>query len=130
MTEDLSALVPITKYETGKASALVALGFPAVEPVLMQIVGWLRDSNWPVASVFQPFLASIGQPLAPYVRVVLAGEDDGWKYSLLNGVVGHSSELAQALRHEIERVSNRPSPGERREEVDQVAREILEALGG
>jgi hypothetical protein len=130
MATDLVALIPTTKYETEKASALVQLGFPAVEPVMPQILEWLQDLNWPVAGVFQPFLAHIGQPLAPYIRVIFAGKDDGWKYSLLRLVVGQSPELACTLRPELERIARNPSAGETSEEVDQVAVEILEVLNG
>jgi hypothetical protein len=101
MTIDLTELIPVTKFETEKASALVQLGFPAVEPVMPQILEWVQDLNWPVGHVFQPFLARIGQPLAPYIRAILAGQDDCWKYSLLQAVVGQSAELARALRPEL-----------------------------
>ena len=130
MSVDLAALVPTSKFDTDKAAALVRLGFPAVEPVIPQILEWLQDLNWPVGFVFQPFLVGIGEPLAPYVRDVLQGQDDGWKYSLLRVVVDQSPALAQALRPELERVARSPSSGEAREEVDQVAVEILEALNG
>jgi hypothetical protein len=130
MATDLVALIPATKFETDKALALMQLGFPAVEPVMPQILEWLQDLNWPVGHVFQPFLASIGQPLAPYIRVILAGEDDSWKYSLLRAVVDQSPELARALRPELEHVAKNPSAGEVKEEVNQVAIEILEALSG
>jgi hypothetical protein len=87
MAAALATLIPVTKFETEKALALVQLGFPAVEPVMPQILEWLQDLNWPVGHIFQPFLASIGEPLAPYVRTILAGDDDGWKYSLLRVIV-------------------------------------------
>jgi hypothetical protein len=130
MTIDLTELIPVTKFETEKASALVQLGFPAVEPVMPQILEWVQDLNWPVGHVFQPFLARIGQPLAPYIRAILAGQDDGWKYSLLQAVVGQSAELARALRPELERLVTSPSAGESKEEVNLVAVEILEAING
>ena len=130
MATDLVALIPTTKFETEKASALVQLGFPAVEPVMPQILEWLQDLNWPVGHIFQPFLVRIGEPLAPYIRTVLAGEDDGWKYSLLRVVVDQSVELASVLRPELEHVARNPSVGETKEEVDQVALQILEALNG
>ncbi|GAA4426673.1 DUF5071 domain-containing protein [Acidovorax lacteus] len=128
MSADLAALVPNTKFETDKAEALVRLGFPAVEPVIPQILEWLQDLNWPVGVVFQPFLAGIGGPLAPYVRTVLQGQDDSWKYSLLSVVVDQSPALALALRQDLVRVATSPSSGEVKEEVDQVAIEILRAL--
>ncbi len=128
LLSDLAELVPTTKYETEKASALVQLGFPAVEPVMPQILKWLQDLNWPVGFVFRPFLIRIGQPLAPYIRTVLDGQDDGWKYSLLTAVVLESFELAETLRLELERFATSPSAGESNEEVDLIAIEILDML--
>jgi hypothetical protein len=128
MATDLVTLLPLTKYETEKADALVQLGFPAVELVMPQILEWLKDLNWPVSQVFQPFLVRIGRPLAPYIRVILAGQDDAWKYSVLRVVVNQSQELARALRPELVRVAKTPSAGESEEEVNLVAIEILAAL--
>jgi len=128
LTTDLASLIPIAKYETEKASELVRLGFPAVEPVMPQILEWLQDPNWPVGLIFQPFLIRIGQPLTPYIRTILAGQDDGWKYSLLVAVVAPSIELAQTLRPELEHLATSPSTGESEEEVDLIAVEILDAL--
>lgn len=128
MATDLVTLIPVTKFEVEKASALVKLGFPAVESVIPQILEWTQDPNWPVGHVFQPFLADIGQPLAPYVRAILTGQDDSWKYSLLEAVVSQSPELARALRPELERMARNPSTGESNEEVNLVAIEILEAV--
>lgn len=120
-----AALIPNTKFETDRASALVQLGFPAAEPALPQMLEWLQDLNWPVAGIFQPFLKGIGRPLAPYVRNILCGDDDGWKYSLLTAVVAQSPELALALKPELERIASKPSSGELDEDVSAVAIEIL-----
>ncbi len=128
MRADLAVLLPKTKLDTEKASALVAIGFPAVEPVIPDILEWLQDPNWPVARVLQPFLAAIGRPLAPHVRSVLGGADDCWKYSLLTTVVLPSKNLARALRPDLERLVSQPSTGEAREGVDQAAREALSSI--
>ena len=130
MVPDLAEMVPFTKFDTEKASALVHLGYLTIEPVIPALLEWLQDPNWPVAHVFQPFLASIGQPLAPYIRDILASEDDAWKYSLLSAVVSCSPELARALRTELERLARHPTAEESKEEVDLVAIEILGAIGG
>ena len=128
MSTDLLSLIPSTKFEIEKAATLVQLGFPTVEPVLPQILEWLQDLNWPVGLVFKPFLACVGQPLAPYVRAILASKDDCWKYSLLSAVVAQSAELARALRPELQHLATNPSAGELKEEVNQIATEIMEAF--
>ena len=127
---DLAALLPKTKFDTALASELVAIGYPEVEPVLRDILAWQQDMNWPVARVFQPLLVSIGQPLSPFVSSILAGDDEGWKYSLLVSVVAQSPELARALRSDLERLATQPSSCEVGEELDQLARQVLAAIAG
>ena len=128
MTSDLNALLPHTKHDVDNASTLVLMGYPAIEHVLPQMLEWLQDLNWPVAAIFQPFFVSVGRPLAPHIRSVLAGDDDAWKYNLLIAVVARSPELANALRPELERIASRPTDGELLEEVSLEAAEILIAI--
>ena len=114
--------------ETGKAEAIVALGYPTVEPILPALVEWMKDINWPVARVLQPFLASIGAPLAPHIRRVLETTDDVWKYWVMSCIVAESTELRQLLNPEIQRLASSPTPGESDEEVNAIARKILGQL--
>ena len=130
MPIDLTSLLPIDKMDTEAASKVVALGFPGVEPVLPQLLEWLQDMNWPVAQVFQPFLASIGAPLAPHIRAVLATDDDVWKYWLIQGVVVNSAELAHALKPELERLAHSPTDGETAEGVSEVSAQIINETRG
>jgi hypothetical protein len=130
MPIDLTSLLPIDKMDTEAASKVVALGFPVVEPVLPQLLEWLQDMNWPVAQVFQPFLASIGAPLASHIRAVLATDDDVWKYWVVQGVVGNSAELVHALRPELERLARSPTDGEAEEGVSELSEQIIKKVRG
>ena len=94
----------------------------------MSLLEWLQDINWPVAQVLAPFFATVGADLAPYVRPVLESQDDVWKYHVIESVVSHSMSLTQALEGELRRIVQSPTPTERSEEVDRVAREALEQL--
>ena len=118
-------LLPRDKRDTQRAMALVALGYPVVEPVLPKMLEWIQDRNWPVARVFEPFLATIGAPLAPHIRVVLSGNDDSWKYSVLDSVILKSPYLVHALQTDLVRLSQQPTLGERTELVDVRAEELL-----
>ncbi|SRR6266480_1966528 len=128
MRPELSALVPRHKSDLENAHSAVALGWPAVEPIVSQLLQWLQDINWPVAHVLAPFFAEVGAALAPHIRRVLETEDDVWKYYVIQAVVAHSPGLARALEAELKRVALRPTPSERKEEVDMVAQEALEQL--
>ncbi len=126
--EPLLALLPRSKQDLDRARALVELGYPAVEPVLPQILKWIQDSNWPVARVLLPLLVSIGEPLAPHARRVVLTDDAMWKYWLLTDVVGCSPELARALREDVERLAASSSTDEDELEVTSAARAVLVRL--
>ncbi|MBT9518713.1 MAG: DUF5071 domain-containing protein [Methyloversatilis discipulorum] len=125
MRLDLSSLLPAGKHDTAKAEAIVTLGYPEVEPILPSLLEWVQDLNWPVASVLCPFLASIGTPLAPHIRRILQTNDDTWKYSLLAGIVAESAPLADELSSELQRLVSFPTAGEREEELNIHAHEII-----
>lgn len=128
MRPDPHTLVPKHKLDLESARALVALGYPAVAPVASSLLQWVQDINWPVAHILAPFLASIGEELAPQVKIVLESGDEVWKYNLIQAVVAASPALSRALREDLARMACSPTPAELREEVDVVALGALEQL--
>jgi hypothetical protein len=118
--------LPRDKHDTQRAQALIALPWDDVAPAMPQILEWMQDVNWPVAGVLLPYLAGIGPRLAPYVKTVLASDDEQWKYFVLQGIVRHSRELACELDGELQRFAHAPTMGELEEGVAEVAREILQ----
>lgn len=125
MPLNLKNHLPTDKHDTKKAEALVALGLPAIESVLPNLLEWVQDGNWPVACVFLPFLKTVGTPLAPHIRNVFLGSDNTWKYFLLNDIVGYSKELAIELAVDLKRMATTPTSGEISEELDICAKEVL-----
>ena len=130
MPTDFTALLPIDKTDTAAVSKIVAVGFPGVAPVLPKLLEWLQDMNWPVAQILQPFLASIGAPLAPHIRAVLTADDDVWKYWVVQGVVGKSAALVHALKPELERLAHSPTDGEAEEGVSKLSAQIIKEVRG
>jgi len=126
---DVRSLIPKHKFDLGTANEAVAAGFPAVEPILPDLLVWLQDYNWPVSRPLIPFLVSIGKPLIPEVRKILQTTDDTWKYWVLGCIVEEwSAELISDLKPDLDRIARTPTSGEVSEEVDRKAREILEKL--
>ena len=126
MPRSLTDLVPEAKDETDKAKKLVALGYPAVAPVLAEMLEWVEDANWPVATVFLPFLGRIGAPLVPYVRYVLQSQDEQWKRVVLDQIVGKSGDLAHGLSVDLLRLIKTPTTGERSEGLHTVASALFQ----
>lgn len=122
---EMTHLLPVDKHDLSKAEAIVALGYPAVGALLPELIAWMQDINWPVAKVLTPFLAGIGEPLAPHLQMIFESEDHVWKYWVLDKLVAPSPRLAVALEPSLLRMALDPSPGESDEGVDEIARRIL-----
>ena len=125
MTSDTLPPLPNDKYDVRRAEALVACGYPAVEPVLPRLLEWIQDGNWPVARVLAPFLSTVGAPLVPHARRILDGDDDTWKYFLVQGVVAKSAELAVLLHPDLERLARFATDGEAAEGLPLMAAALL-----
>jgi len=74
--QELLALLPRNRDEQSRARALAKLGDPAAEPVLEQLIDWLRTNDWPVDPAQRPSLAELGAPAIPVVRRVLRARHD------------------------------------------------------
>jgi hypothetical protein len=67
---ELLRLMPTDGKDQAGAMRIIELGYPTVEPVLPDIVRWLRVADSPVADAFAGFLADLGEP---------AGEVIAWR---------------------------------------------------
>src|SRR5262245_11128325 len=117
-------LVPKSKGDLVTAQLAVQAGYPAVEPVLYELLEWLQDCNWPVAHELFDFLASIGAPLAPHIRPVFAGDDYVWQYWLI-GLFRRSPELYTIFRADIHRIACSPTTDEHYNELDERCADLI-----
>lgn len=126
MGRSLPELVPGAKDETDQAKKLVALGYPAVAPVMAEIFEWVEDANWPVAKVFLPFLARIGAPLVPHVRYVLQSQDEQWKRVVLDHIVSENGDLAHGISVDLLRLIDTSTEAEQAEGLHTKADELFQ----
>ncbi len=118
-------LVPKHKCDLETARAAVAAGYPAVDPILPDLLEWLQDYNWPVSRVLEPFLKTVGLPLVPHLRAVLESDDDIWKHWVILCIIKGNPEVREVLRPELERIVANPTGNELAEEVFESAQEAL-----
>jgi hypothetical protein len=123
---NLESLIPKHKSDVATAKAAVVAGYPAVDPILSELLTWLQDYNWPVAPVLAPFLASIGSPLISPIDSVFASNDEIWKYWCVVCLIGESDLLFANYEGEMNRIANQPTKSERQQELDEVAREAIQ----
>ena len=122
---DIRDLLPRDKLDLERAEAIVAQGYPAVAPVLPDLMVWLQDSNWPVCDIIAPFLAGLGAPVIPEVRGVLDSDDAIWKRWVLLYVVAESGEVREGVRDQLARLADAEPTEEEEEGLREIAAEIL-----
>src|SRR5262245_1730421 len=87
LRRELRKLLPVNKDDVGAIEAIAARGYPAVQPILLDLFKWIRQDSWPVAKPVREFLVVIGPRLAPEVRHVLTSRDDGLRAVVLRQIV-------------------------------------------
>ncbi len=100
---ELTAMLPRNRHDVEAARKLVAIGLPAVEPVLKSLFQWLETGGSEVEMVIRPFFASAGAPALPLVKDALkAPIKPERKYALLRFVLpGWPRELVAQLENEL-----------------------------
>lgn len=126
---DVQALIPHHKFDLERAEAAIAAGYPAVAPILPELLEWLQDYNWPVAHVLAPFLVSIGAPLSPHICAILETDDYTWKYWMIGIIMKDSREVAAAFLSDLERLAYTPTEREVEEELNEQAYPTLQEHG-
>jgi len=129
MVIDPRQLLPRHKSDSAGARSVIALGFPAVAPVLPDLLEWLQDGNWPVSHSIGVFLASLPEQMAPLIWGVLKGNDDQWKYwCIVRLISAMPPKIAEQFRLELTRLADQPTHAEYLQELDEVARDALRSL--
>ena len=106
-------------------------GYPAIAPILDDLMQWTADPNWPVAPPLIDYLATLGAPMIEPIRRILNGGDDGHKFVCLRGMVRELPLSARiALRDDLRRLADTPCQGDWPVSVDAEARAILAAMPG
>ena len=118
--------LPREKGDVDSAKQLELCTLDELEPFLEDLLIWLQDANWPVTRIVAPVLARFDARILPPIRRILATDDGIWKYWTLTEVVANlQPSVRERLMDDLRRLVEDPTPGERAEEVDGVAREIL-----
>ena len=87
LRKELRKLLPSSQDDVAAIEAIAARGYPAVEPILLDLFKWIRIPSWPVSKPACEFLVSIGPRLAPQVAEVLGSRDDILRAVVLREIV-------------------------------------------
>ena len=85
--------------------------------------------NWPIANEVAELLLTFPNEIVPLIKDVLATNDDVWKYWCLECLVKKLPiELQIQFQSELLRIIEKPTEGEKLEELDEIAMEILRVI--
>ncbi len=120
-------IVPNDKFGFDTCENLARASDAQVNVHMLDLLEWLADMNWPVAAPVLERLKTMGDDLIEPVRTILNGHDLIWKYWMLAALLPATQpSIIGALKPEIRRFIDNPSPKDIEEELHIVARECLE----
>jgi Domain of unknown function (DUF5071) len=75
LRRELRKLLPHDKNDVDAVRRVVDVGYPTVEPILPDLLKWIREPEWPVCKPIAVFLVQIGEPLVPWLQRTLVRRD-------------------------------------------------------
>jgi hypothetical protein len=123
---DIKNCIPKDKFDTTAVEQASQTGFPALNPILSDLLEWVQDANWPVAASTAALLTNAGVEILPYIKAILRSDDGTWKYWTIDLVVRnlHPDVLVE-LRDDLVRLAEHPTQNDQMEEVAIIALSIL-----
>jgi hypothetical protein len=72
---DLRELLPRDKNDLDAVQRIVEAGYPKVEPIVGDLLKWIRQPDWPVCKPIAAFLVRIGAAVVPHIEEILVRRD-------------------------------------------------------
>lgn len=119
-------LIPKDKFDDSHIDELNKIDKRDVIPILGTLLGWLKDSNWPVAQALFPILPRFQFELIDHIITILHSSDDIWKNEILLLMANFDKENIVILAPEIKRIMTNPTSGERLEGTVDYAKDLLD----
>jgi len=128
--EHLNDLLPKDKFDIDTVKKLKGLNREELIPLLPKLLEWIQDMNWVIApKIAELLLNNFPSEIIPHIRKVFETEDDIWKFWCLEVLVKYLPfDSKMVLKKDLIRLAESPSEGEKWEEVDVKAKELLKQL--
>ncbi|MBP2243270.1 hypothetical protein J2Z40_003869 [Cytobacillus eiseniae] len=128
--KDYTNLLPRNKHDFDRVDQLKKMNRIELLPLLPGLLEWIQDMNWPIAHEVAELLLTFPNEMVPLIQDVFATNDEIWKYWCLDILIKRlPKEIKVQLKDELIRLVERPTVGEKYEELDEMASEILSTIG-
>ena len=121
-------LIPKNKFDISTIEKLKSIDPNEAEQILLGLMEWMQDLNWPVAQELKRILPRFHVQLIPVIKIIFKTDDDIWKYWTLKLLKSFPKETMLKLQPDLDRIANFPTDGEKIEHADKSAYEILGLL--
>ncbi len=126
---DFYKILPKDKFDTESVEKIRELSREDIIPLLPNLLEWIQDMNWVIAPKVAELLLDFPNEIVLLIKNVFETEDNVWKYWCLEVLVKYlPTESKMVLRNDLIRLAKKTSEEEKLEEVDVIAKEILEQL--
>lgn len=127
--ENFEDLLPRHKSDNARVEMIKKMERDKIIPLLPSLIEWVQDMNWPVAPSVLELLLTFPEEIVPHVQEVLSSDDDNWKWFILNYlVIELPVESRVQFKDYLTRVAETPTQNELAEEMNEIAKEILETI--
>ena len=124
-----SEFIPRSKHDFERVNQVKKLDRNEILPLLPGLMEWIQDMNWPIAMEVAELLLMFPNEIVPIAKGVLATNDNVWKYWCLEVLVKKlPKESRKLFKSELIRLIERPTAGEKLEELNVTAIEILQTI--
>lgn len=122
-------LLPRHKFDDDRVEMIKKMDRDEIVLLLPGLLEWIQDMNWPVAPSVLELLLTFPEEVVPHVQDVLSSKDDNWKWFVLHFlVIELPVESRVEFKEYLTRVAETPTQNEIAEELDEIAKEILETI--
>jgi len=121
--------IPSSKFDLNACEVLQKTSPEVLRAEIRSLLVWVQDINWPVALPVMNALKLQGSYLVAPISEVLRGNDESWKYNVLTYFLPSlESSVVKELQPEILRIAMSPTKPEIREQVNEAASQLINAL--
>jgi hypothetical protein len=107
--KELLAQMPKNKSDTKAAEAIVRLGYPEIEPVMFDMLLWLRVHDSPVASIFANFFANLSPQPVHLIAKFLGKKSETLREGILTNILpAWPREAVMKLKNDLTTYATHP----------------------
>lgn len=128
--QSIRDFIPKDKFDNSHIEDMKVLSDDEIMPILLQLLEWIQDMNWPVAREILPVLAMHQEGIVPLILNILSLQetDDMWKYFIINSLLPLMTEKNLiTILPSVQRIAFKPTKSEHDEEVDRISKDFLKS---